>query len=277
VNSPFTVRKLAFRFDDTLPFQSNPGNPGFGNIINGLSIIGPCFEKYFILAMRQAIPMLRDPHLVQEAEWFCAQEAQHSRHHFAHVNALVKRYPGLKQTQQAVMASYTRLLERERLEYHLAYTAIMETAFGPTATCIIEQREPLLRGCDPAVASLVLWHFVEEFEHRNCAIDVYNALVGSYWFRLKTIPSVVRHLRDVGGIMVDGFKRHVPLEDNPFGHDRLEGFTRGIPTLELAKYLCRLFLSQMPLHKPDNLRTPQWAEQWFHDERSGCDMTHYYP
>lgn len=277
MSEAFVVRKLDFRFDEALGFQSNPGNPAFGNVSNALSIIGPCFEKYFIRAFRQAMPLVRDPHLRQQAEWFCAQEAQHSRHHFAHINALVRKYPGLKETQQAVMDSYMALLERESLDYHLAYTAILELAFGPTSKFVIEQRDAFLRHCDTTVASLVLWHLVEEFEHRNCALNMYNALVGSYWFRLKTIPSVVRHLLDVGDIMTAGFLQHVPREDNPFGHDNLTGLTRGISNRELLRYLYRLVLSQAPLHKPDNLRTPHWAEQWFLHERSGRDMTRYYP
>lgn len=277
MSSTRQVRKLNFQFDETLAFQSNPGNPAAGNLINALSIVGPSFEKYFIRAFRQAIPSLTDPLLRAEAEWFCAQEAQHSRHHLSHVHALYLQYPGLKHTLDAVMASYMQLLESESLEYHLAYTAIVELSFGPTAKFIIDQRQPLLGQCDKRAASLVLWHFVEEFEHRNCAIDMYNALVGSYWFRLKCLPSVARHLAHVGTLALEGFKQHVPPEANPFGHDNFSGLTQGISTRDIASFLYHLTLSQMPLHRPDRLRTPDWAEQWFRDEQAGIDMTLYFP
>ncbi len=277
MNSTYPLRKLDFRFDDLPGFQANPGNPAAGNLANALSVIGPCFEKYFIRAFRQAIPQLKDPRLVRQAEWFCAQEAQHSRHHLAHIHALIARYPGLQQTLDAVMASYRQLLASKPLEYHLAYTAIVELGFGPTAKFIIEQREPLLARCDKTVASLILWHFVEEFEHRNCAIDLYNALVGSYGYRLKTVPSVVKHLVHVGELMLDGFKQHVPAADNPFGHDNFAGLAQGISRGALVNFFYHLLLSQMPLHKPDRLQTPSWAEQWFRDEQAGCDMTRYYP
>lgn len=271
------VRKLNFNFDEPLAFQSNPGNPGFGNVINSTSIIGPCFERYFIKAFRQAMPKIKNPQLLKEAEWFCAQEAQHARHHLTHIDALAKQYPGVKQIQEAVMASYTELFERESLEFHLAYTAFVELAFGPTAKFIIEQREPLLSQCDQRVASLILWHFVEEFEHRNCAIDVYNEVVGSYWFRLKAIPAVIKHFIDVGEIIQNGIDQSVPIDKNPFGHRNFSGMGKGISRMQIAHYFYHLFLSQMPLHKPDNLETPAWAVQWFKDEINGVDMTRYYP
>lgn len=40
-------------------------------------MIGPAFERYFIKAFKQAIPLLRDEALNQDAELFCHQEAQH--------------------------------------------------------------------------------------------------------------------------------------------------------------------------------------------------------
>ncbi len=44
---------------------------------------------------------------------------------------------------------------------------------------LINERETLFGGADPVVASLVLWHMVEETEHKSVAFDVFQAVSGS--------------------------------------------------------------------------------------------------
>ncbi|WP_232078870.1 hypothetical protein [Mycobacterium florentinum] len=48
------VRKMAFRFDATVPFLWQPANPQFGIFCNAFTFIAVPFEKYIIAALRQA-------------------------------------------------------------------------------------------------------------------------------------------------------------------------------------------------------------------------------
>ena len=176
--TPLTVRQIDFRFSDSIPFQSNPHNPHWSNFVNFITLIAPGFERYFIKAIRQVMPHIKDPAVRADAELFCQQEAQHSRQHLAHMKVLSAHYPGLDEVRREVTASYERLFERESMDFHLSYAASVELCFGPLASFLVTHRDALFKGGDPTIASFMLWHLVEEFEHRNSAIDVYNDVVG---------------------------------------------------------------------------------------------------
>lgn len=271
------VRKIDFKFGDDIPFQFNPSNLYWSNFVNYTSLIGPAFERYFIRAIREAMPRIRDPRVAHDADLFCQQEAQHSRQHLAHVAVLTRRYPGLEETRKALLDSYERLFQEESLEFHLSYAATVELAFGPTARFVIDGRDALFKGGDSRISSFMLWHFLEEFEHRNAAIDVYNDVVGSYLYRMRMVPKVIRHLREVFEIAQAGLLGHVPAGDLPVPADvtGLRMFD-GIGAMRKLSYVYELACTFLPYHRPDNIRQPEWAARWFADEAAGCDMAQYY-
>jgi len=279
--SQLKVRHIPFHFDDITPYFWNPHNPGWGNTVNFISVIGPAFERYFIKAIRAAMPHITDEELLADAELFCQQEGQHSRQHLGHLQALIKQYPGIEVVRKQVLTSYEKLFERESLEFHLAYAANVELLFGPIAKFMVDNRHYLFRECDNQVAALILWHFVEEFEHRNSAIDVYNHVVGSYAKRMRMAPRIASHLLDVRRITSEGLSIHVPAFNNNLttfsAGDMGTGTLKDIPIANLMGFAWSLLCSQMPLHKPDRLVQPEWVTRWFSDEASGKDMSIYVP
>lgn len=276
--SELKVRKIDFRFDDDIPFQPCPNNPQWGNFVNLITLIGPGFERYFIRAIREAMPKIRDERINREADLFCQQEAQHSRQHIAHLKVLTNKYPGLADTAKQVTASYEKLLASNPLQFHLAYAATVELGFGPSAKFMINHRDALFAGGDARVASFILWHFVEEFEHRNAAYDVYKDVVDSYLYRIRTAPKVAAHLAEVYYICQAGLRKHVPVEASIVDpSDAGLAMFSGIAKRSQLLYAYELACTLLPYHKPDNIRQPQWATQWFADEAAGKDMTLYYP
>lgn len=275
--SPLKVRKINFTFDDNIPFQSCPNNPYWGNFVNFITLIGPGFERYFIKAIREAMPRIRNPRVKADAEMFCQQEAQHARAHLAHLKVLTSKYPGLDETSKAVTASYERLLAMRPLEFHLGYAATVELGFGPSAKFMINHRDVLFAGGDKRIASFILWHLVEEFEHRNAAYDVYKDVVGSYFHRLRNASHVAMHLAEVYTIAQEGLRKHVPADDcivDP-SHTSLKMFEQ-ISASQQLNYVYELACTLLPYHKPDNIKQPQWATQWFADDAAGKDMSLYY-
>lgn len=278
--SRLKVRQIPFRFDENTPYYWNRGNPYWGNAVNFVSMIGPAFERYFIKAIRQAMPQISDPILKEDADLFCLQEGQHSKQHRAHLHALSQQYPGLEETHQRILDSYEQLFASRPLEFHLAYAATIELTFGPIAQFMVKNRQYLFTDCDNQVAALILWHFVEEFEHRNSANDVYKHIVGSYSYRMRSAVDVYRHIREVEAITRVGLQQHVaPLQTahGPVLAGDPAGIFRDVPWLNLADFIWHLLCSQMPLHKPDRLKQPEWATRWFADEAAGKDMTIYVP
>jgi predicted metal-dependent hydrolase len=270
--SDITVRKIDFCFDDDIPFQSVPGNPRWGNFVNYISLIAPAFERYFIKATRDALPDIKDEKVRRDADLFCKQEAQHSKQHLAHLQLLTKQYPGLQETHDAIMASYDKLYQENSQDFHLAYAATVELCLGPMARFVVENRDALFAGGDSRIASFILWHFIEEFEHRNAAIDIYNAVRGSWTYRLRCVPAIGKHLEEIERITKEGLKKHVGLENVSETSGCFAPVSRSKVLKVQYDWLCTL----LPYHKPDNIRTPAWVQQWHRDEQSGQDMRRYY-
>jgi predicted metal-dependent hydrolase len=270
------IRRLKFRFDPDVSFQWNPGNPWCGNFFNIITFVGPAFERYFIRAVVQATSRIKDERVRREANLFCQQEGQHALHHVAHLRLLNERYPGLDGVQGEIMDSYDTLFERNSLEFNLSYMASLELFFTPFAIFAVRNVERLFGDSDPRIASFMLWHLVEEFEHRRCASEIYEDVVGDYWFRVRNLPAMVRHLNAVGTIAAEGIKRFVPPSDNVIAHDKIAGMLRGA-TGRLALvwgFLATLF----PGHDQGGYAEPEWMRRWFEAATGGrVDMTLYYP
>jgi predicted metal-dependent hydrolase len=274
--SEILVRRLSFRFDRDISFQWNRGNPSCGNVFNVITFVGPAFERYFVRAVGAALPRIQDERTRREATLFCQQEGQHAKQHVAHLKLLNERYPGLDRVQQEIMNSYDALLDGNSLEFNLAYMASLELMFTPFAIYAVRNVETLFGDSDPRIASFMLWHMVEEFEHRSCASDIYDDVVGDHWFRIKSFPAVARHLLEVGHIASEGIRRCVPASENRIPHDSLRGVLRG--TRGRMALLWGLLDTLRPGHVPDAAPEPPWIRRWFEDSAGGeIDMTLYYP
>jgi predicted metal-dependent hydrolase len=298
------IRRIDFGFDDTVPFQWLPSHPKFGLMCNAISILAIAFEKFIVVSMRRAIPLIKDPAVAEEAEAFLRQEAQHAKNHRKHVAALVSRYPGLKQTVDAATASFDRLNETEPLEFQLAYTADLEATFTPIFKLMLDHEDVLFRPGDERVASLFLWHFVEEVEHRSSALIIFDAVVGSRWYRTRATRKVFRHVMQVYREILAGFDEHVPEPDrraeprhvSPDGVRREEMLARApIPAslrsrlgmfppspfapasnVEMLTLVYRLILSQVPHHRPQKEPLPAFADTWHESYARGLDVTRFY-
>ncbi|OBH49273.1 metal-dependent hydrolase [Mycobacterium sp. E2479] len=285
--SDLTVRRVRFDFAGRdVPFNWNPDRGSFAMQCNVISFFAPGFEKFIVDATREAIPLMTNPAAAEEANLYLRQEAQHSAAHVSHLNALIRRWPGLQETKDKVIESYDRLTATKSLQWRLAYPAVVEATFTPYFKVFLDHEDKLFAPGDEAVASLFLWHFVEEIEHRSSALVVYNAVYGNYLYRLKTIVGVVKHLHEILNIISSGFREHVPAEDGgqlglliPNGLTPrairetlraardLEGIGEptyaGVPKREMLEMLVGLVRSQGPRHNPQSEKLPPFADRWF--------------
>ncbi|MDG4662963.1 metal-dependent hydrolase [Mycobacterium sp. 236(2023)] len=281
------VRRVRFDFSgDDVPFNWNTQRPAFAMQCNLISFFAPGFEKFIVDATREGLPLIRDPEIAEEAEAYLRQEAQHSAAHAAHIRALTRRWPGLRDTMDEVTASFDHLTATRPLAWRLGYTAVIEATFTPYFKVFLDHEDKLFATGDERVASLFLWHFVEEIEHRSSAIKVYDAVHDSYLYRLRTIGGVVRHLDEILGIISRGFRMHVPAGDGgsfaellPTGlsPSALQAARRaarglcgpaaatyaGVPRRELLAMVVGLLRSQGPGHDPATEHLPAFASRWF--------------
>ncbi|WP_040687999.1 metal-dependent hydrolase [Nocardia vinacea] len=295
------VRKMRFAFADyDVPFLWNEENPAFSSMANAVSFLAIGFEKMIVNMIREAMPRITDPAVAEEADAFVRQEGQHSTAHRQHANGLIRRYPGLQETLNEVIAEFDRLTVQTSLEYRLAYTADLEATFTPVFKLMLDNDSTLFQPGDDRVASLFIWHFVEEVEHRSSALIIFDSIVGSDAYRMRMAPSIFRHVMKVIKVACAGFNKHVPQEDRRI--DALAMFamhrnkqklrkllrlpvedngpmSRAFDDLRLGEQLIALvgiIRSQLPRHNPDHEKLPALADVWFKRYDAGYDVSHWY-
>ncbi len=294
------VRKISWDFDATVPFMWQPANPNFGLFCNAFTFIAVPFERYIVAVVRKAADLLSgDPDVAAEAEAFLRQEAQHAAAHRKHMIALVGRYPELQRCYDDACRAYDELIDEQPIEFHAAYIANLEATFTPLFKVILDNRDSLFDGGDRRVASLMMWHFVEEIEHRSSGLILCQHINPSPWYRVKHIRSTFEHVGRLSGLIATTFDRVIPYEDRgasaqalmsnllfdefryrvPGGRRRRAGRSgpptlfHAVPTHQLFKMVWRLALSQTPHHDPADQPLPDWADTWMRAYDRGVDMT----
>lgn len=259
------VRKIDFQFPDDIPFYFNPKNREASMLANSLSFLAPAFERFFIRAIREAMPRIKSEEVKIEADLFCKQEGQHSKIHIDHQNMLLRKYPALETVRDQVNESYADLLERESNYFALAYATNIELAFKPFAGYLVENRHLLFGDGDPRISSFILWHFVEEFEHRSAMFNVYQDVVGDYFFRMKTVKATRQHVQSLG----DAARRAMVACETPPETDPALG---RIPRVSRFKLMFGLIETLSPFHDPAAGGEPEWITDWLVAEDAGEDM-----
>lgn len=294
-----TVRKPKFEFSGGVDFAWNPGNPVFSLGMNATTFIAISFEKFIVAATREAIPLIEDPAVRAEAEAFADQEGAHAAAHRRHARALMTKYPGLEGLLDDLIASYDHLTATRSLQWRLAYIADLEATFTPNFKVMLDHHETLFGPGDDRVASLFLWHFVEEVEHRSSGLVVYDDVVKSKWYRTRQVPGVVRHLYSIMELIAHGFNEHVPFADRQVDAQVMlpkyalkQALRRAlrrpgtppkpparfpdVPTSERLTSLKGLLASQMPYHDPEHQPLPAFADEWFAAYDDGADVVRWY-
>ncbi|MCX2933580.1 metal-dependent hydrolase [Mycobacterium sp. CVI_P3] len=302
------VRKMRFGFADSpVPFIWNQSDPAFSCAANMLSFLFLAIEKMISATVHEAMPLIADPQVAEEALAFVRQEGQHSMAHRQHAKELIKAYPALQETLNEVMSVYDDLTATAPLKYRLAYIADLEATFTPTFTMMLNNADTLFAPGDDRVASLFVWHFVEEMEHRSSALMIYDSIVANPWYRMRMAPSVFQH---GGAVMVkaaSSFNKLIPLEERNvdatsiFGSElwkvwltRKFSFLRKyrffalpddgpiqrlysqIPLREQAAVAFGVMRSQVPGHNPAKQEMPRLAKEWLARYDAGHDVSRWY-
>jgi predicted metal-dependent hydrolase len=235
-------------------------------MVNGLSLMAPAFERYFIKAIREVMPRLSNDAAREEANRFCMQEGQHARLHTEHQNLLLRKHPQLEAVRDQVNRSYDDLYRTESVEFALAYSTTIELSFKPLARYFVANRRVLFGGGDPRITAFVLWHFVEEFEHKHAMFDVYQDVVGKYRYRVQVARRTRAHVNHLNKLVTSAC---IACEPPPRDASDLPR----IPKRQDVKLTLGLLETMSPFHDPRRGRTPEWITDWFVADDAGKDMT----
>lgn len=253
------VRRIPFDFPDDVEPHWKSDEPEWSHMVNGASLTMPYLEPFLIDSMREAMHLIEDSRIRQDARGFMAQEGQHFRIHRRYNELLkAKGYPELALIEEEMQKSYDRMRDRRSLAFRMAYSVGFESMTLGLTRWLVEERRDLFRNADPRVSSFILWHMVEETEHKRVAFDVYQAACPGYWMRAVGVFA--------GSLDVMRWSRRgyiAMLKKDGLWTDwrsRLRLWRRGIQFIRhVMPFLLR---SALPGHDPSREPDPAWVREW---------------
>ncbi|MEQ9143179.1 MAG: metal-dependent hydrolase [Parvibaculaceae bacterium] len=254
-----TVRRVPFDFSKRTDAHWNPGKPEFSQVVNAASLAMPYLEPYLIQSMRKARDLISDEALRKELDLYVAQEATHFRQH-KKFNQTVEAagYAAVSDMEDLLDEDYAKLGRDRSLRFNLAYAEGFESMALAIGHMLIEDRVYLFGDSDPDVATLVLWHFVEEIEHKNVAFDVFEHLNGSYFWRMVGLFYATAHIFRRTG---QGYRKLL----------KEDGLWWSLKSRwRLTKLLARIFKNLLPKlaricrpgYHPSQITDPDWGRAW---------------
>jgi predicted metal-dependent hydrolase len=173
------VPRLAF---EGVPRHWFGGSRAATHIANGVNLLFPAGERFFVRSVRYYLPKLT-PNLAAQVKGFFGQEGRHAQAHERFFGTL--RAQGLD--VDSILEPYERIaygtIERwSPPKLRLAATAACEHFTAIMAEDALVSRE--LDDAHPEIRRLFEWHAVEELEHKAVAFDALQEIAPSYWLRI---------------------------------------------------------------------------------------------
>jgi hypothetical protein len=182
------TRRIAFSYPPaSLDRHYVNGDLVMSHVVSVLSAMFPPGEDFFVRSVKRHSDQITDPELKEQVAGFIGQEVTHGREH-RELNKRLQEmgYP----THRVSRMAKGGLLRNERLlppKVQLAMTAALEHYTATLAeTLLTDPRAQELLG-DSEVRSMLLWHALEESEHKAVAFDVYRQVVGDEQFRIRAM------------------------------------------------------------------------------------------
>ena len=259
MSEAITVRRMHFPWAQPLQAWWNPARPEFSQIVNAASLAMPYLEPYLIATMKKARLEITDAVLAADVDGYIGQESSHFRQHQQFNRRLAALgYQSIPALEARLKADYQRFAEQRSFRFNLAYAEGFEAMALTIGHMLVEERKALFGNADPAVSSLVLWHFVEEIEHKTVTYDVLEALGGNYLWRVwgllfATVHVMARTRQGYKALLVEDGLWYRPSSRLAVYAVLLRIFRRLLP---------RLLRVMRPGYDPREVPDPEWATRW---------------
>lgn len=179
---PITPRKSPVAMDD-VPKHWFAGNPVATHIANGVNMLFPSGERFFVRSVNYYLDEITDPDLRAAVKGFFGQEGRHAKAHEDFFEALrAQGYQLDRFLRFYEWLSYTLLERASPAKLRLSATAAAEHFTALMAEGVLG--EPAFAQAHPAMRQLLLWHAAEELEHKSVAYDVLQQVDPSYPLRV---------------------------------------------------------------------------------------------
>jgi hypothetical protein len=193
VTSKRKIRTRRVRFDypqASLNRHFAGGDLILSHVVAMLSAMFPEGEDFFVRSVRHYADRITDPTLKAQVAGFIGQEVMHGREHRGLNDRLQEMGYPTHRVDRMVRRDARLADRRFPGKVRLAITAALEHYTASLAeTLLTDERAQELLGTSE-VRSMLLWHALEESEHKAVAFDVFRAVGGSEKLRIRVMRSV---------------------------------------------------------------------------------------
>ena len=169
--------------DSALPRYWFADNAAATHIANGVNLIFPAGERFFVRSVNHYLDQVDDPHLRAQVKGFFGQEGRHAKEHERQFRLLEAQGYDIQRILTLYEGIAYKFIERIAPQS----LALATTAAAEHFTAILAEnalRHRLLDRAHPTMQQLLLWHASEEIEHRSVAFDVLRKVNPSYGLRM---------------------------------------------------------------------------------------------
>ena len=176
-------RAPGVKFDAAMPRYWFGGMKPASLLANGVNLLFPKGERFFVRSVMHYLPQLDDAGLRAQVKGFAGQEHRHARAH--------EDYNLLLEAQGYEVERFLKVYERVAFEgiERIASPALRLAVTAATEhfTAIMAE-DALTRGYFAAMNSevgrMLMWHAAEEIEHKAVAFDVLKKVAPGYPLRM---------------------------------------------------------------------------------------------
>ncbi len=179
---PIVVRKPGFEFGDDIPKWWFMNNPVVTHVANGLHLVFPEGERFFIRSVKHYLKDIEDPELLAQVQGFFAQESRHGVEHQHSFEMLKRQGFDISGFMDMYCHWLPRLEKRMPPSVRLSVTVALEHLTATLGESALSQE--YLEVAHPTMQALLKWHAAEEIEHKSVAFDVLKQVNPSYLLRI---------------------------------------------------------------------------------------------
>ena len=263
------ARKVPFEFPEDIAKHWIPNEPELSCMMNGGSLTMPYLEPFLIRTIREVGKQVEDPKVKEDIAGFANQETHHYKMHRAFNEHLINQYyPELRELEEEMHRVYAKLSKRS-LQVRMAYTAGFEAMTMGVTKWMIGDRVKLFKDADTRVASFVIWHMVEETEHKRVAYDAYEALyppgIKNYFYRAFGVFHGSLH---VMWYSMKGYKRQL-VKDGLWSNFKSRLRLAARLWWFVVAVFPYLFRAALPGHDPRQEKDLDWVLEWLQGYADG--------
>jgi hypothetical protein len=185
------TRRIAFAYPPgSLDRHYVQGDLVMSHVVAVLSALFPEGEDYFVRAVRKHADLVTDPELRSQVRGFIGQEVTHGREHRGLNDRL--RWMGYP-TRLVDRFTHYLMIRPDRVfpdRFQLAVTAALEHYTATIAERLLSSPGAQRLLGESEVRSILLWHALEESEHKTVAFDVFRETGGGETLRINTMRLV---------------------------------------------------------------------------------------